>query len=190
MKILPRQIRTQMRRYFVVISGIPGSGKSTLAQRLAPALSLPLLDKDTILERLFELKGVGGLAWRRALSRESDLLFQEEAAASNGAVLVSHWHLPGMAADSGTPTNWLAQLPGELVNVHCKCDADVAVERFIRRNRHVGHLDNKKLRADIMSDVRAVADLGPLNIGRRVDVDTTEAPELEALLREIHTALN
>ena len=178
-----------MRRYFVVISGIPGSGKSTLARRLARALGLPLLDKDTILERLFELKGVGDLLWRRALSRESDLLLQDEAAASNGAVLVSHWHLPAMAADSGTPTNWLAKLPAEIVNVHCECDAEVAAERFIRRKRHVGHLDDQKLRPQLLSDIRAVAGMGRLNIGRRVDVDTTEAPELEALLREIHEAL-
>jgi AAA domain len=178
-----------VRKYFVVISGIPGSGKSTLARRLAPALGLPLLDKDTILERLFEFKGVGDLAWRRALSRESDLLLRDEAAASNGAVLVSHWHLPGMAADSGTPTNWLAELPGEIVNVHCECDAEVATERFLRRNRHVGHLDNRRLRPDLLSDIRAVADLGWLNIVRRVSVDTTEAMGLEALLREIHKAL-
>ena len=39
---------------FVVVSGLPASGKSTLSRRLATALSLPMLDKDDILEGLFE----------------------------------------------------------------------------------------------------------------------------------------
>ena len=48
-----------MRGLFVVISGLPGSGKTTLARRLAPALALSLIDKDDILDRLFEAKGIG-----------------------------------------------------------------------------------------------------------------------------------
>jgi shikimate kinase len=93
-----------MHRRFIVLSGLPGSGKSTLAQQLAPALDLPLIDKDTILPRLFESKGAGDAAQRRTLSRESDAIFQAEAAAAAKAVLVSHWHLPGMPVESGTPT--------------------------------------------------------------------------------------
>jgi shikimate kinase len=46
-----------MRKPFVVISGLPGSGKTTLGRRLAPALTLPFIDKDDILDRLFESKG-------------------------------------------------------------------------------------------------------------------------------------
>ena len=63
-----------MRKPFVVISGLPGSGKTTLARRLAPALNLPLIDKDDILDRLFEAKGSGDAVWRRRLSRESDVI--------------------------------------------------------------------------------------------------------------------
>jgi gluconate kinase len=52
-----------MRKPFVVISGLPGSGKTTLGRGLASALQLPFIDKDDILNRLFELKGVGNAAW-------------------------------------------------------------------------------------------------------------------------------
>lgn len=64
---------------YVVISGLPGSGKSTLARGLARLLNLPVIDKDDSLERLFETRGIGDAAWRRALSRESDQLFQKQA---------------------------------------------------------------------------------------------------------------
>ena len=57
-----------MDRCFVVVSGLPGSGKSTLPQQLAAALKLVLLDKDDILERLFDSNGVGDGDWGRALS--------------------------------------------------------------------------------------------------------------------------
>jgi dephospho-CoA kinase len=52
-----------VRRLFVVVSGLPGSGKTTLGRRLAPALDLPLIDKDDILNRLFESKGIGTWTW-------------------------------------------------------------------------------------------------------------------------------
>jgi glucokinase len=76
-----------MRKPLIVISGLPGSGKTTLGRRLSPVLNLPFIDKDDILERLFESKGVGNAAWRRALSRESDRILQQEATSSNGAIL-------------------------------------------------------------------------------------------------------
>jgi len=104
-----------MRKPFVVMSGLPGSGKTTLARRLAPLLDLPVIDKDDILERLFVSKGIGDAAWRRTLSRESDSILQHDATRSEGAILVSFWHLPGMPVDSGTPTTWLQSLSDQLV---------------------------------------------------------------------------
>jgi len=79
---------------FVVVSGLPASGKTTLAHKLAPALNLPVIDKDQILNRLFESKGVGEAMWRRALSRESDLILERRAASSDRAILVSFWRVP------------------------------------------------------------------------------------------------
>ena len=99
---------------FIVVSGLPCSGKSSLAARLAPALKLAVIDQDEILERLFQLKGKGDSSHRRMLSRESDLIFQSEAKISEGALLVSFWPLPGMASDSGTPTNWLPSISSRI----------------------------------------------------------------------------
>jgi predicted kinase len=174
---------------FVLISGLPGSGKTTLARRLAPGLHLPLIDKDDILHRLFESKGIGDAGWRRTLSRESDELLQHHAAGSDGAVLVSFWRLPGMPSDSGTPTDWLPTLSNRLVNVHCVCEPEVAARRFLQRRRHPGHLDGQPSYADVLASLRTLSCLAPLDIGHRIDVDTAEEPKVDDLIGEVGRAL-
>jgi predicted kinase len=178
-----------MRKPFVVISGLPGSGKTTLGRRLAPALNLPLIDKDAILERLLASKGVGDAAWRRILSRESDVILQHEATHSNGAILASFWRLPGMPSDSGTPTDWLDAPSHHVVNVHCACALEVAASRFVHRRRHPGHLDGESSSAAVFMSLRTLTQLPPLDIGQRIDVDTSQEPNLTDVVRAIHGAL-
>jgi hypothetical protein len=173
---------------FVVVSGLPGSGKTTLARRLAPVLNLPLIDKDEILERLFVSKGTGDHTWRRALSRESDTILQREAASSEGAVLVSFWRLPGMPADSGTPTEWLSAISSQMVNVQCICEPEVAAARYLERNRHPGHLDAGASYEETLAGLRNLLCLGPLGLEPRIDVDTSGDPDPDHLLREISEA--
>src|SRR5262245_52843106 len=174
-----------MRKPFVVISGLPGSGKTTLGRRLAPVLSLPLIDKDDILDRLFESKGVGDAAWRRALSRESDVILQNAATHSNGAILASFWRLRGMPLDSGTATDWLDAPSHHVVNVYCACELAVAANRFLQRRRHPGHLDRESSSAEVFVSLRKLAQLPPLDIGERIDVDTSHKPKLTKVLPDI-----
>lgn len=179
-----------MRKPFVVISGLPGSGKTTLGRRLAPALNLPLIDKDDILNRLFESKGVGNAAWRRTLSRESDVTLQQEATNSDGAILASLWRVPGMPSDSGTPTDWLDAPAHRVVNVHCACELEVAAGRFLQRRRHPGHLDGESSSAEVLLSLQKLTQLPLLNIGPRIDVDTSHEPHLTDLVRAIRGALD
>jgi hypothetical protein len=178
-----------MRKPFVVISGLPGSGKTTLGRRLAPLLNLPLIDKDDILTRLFESTGVGNAGWRRTLSRESDVILQQEASSSSGAILVSFWRLPGMPSDAGTPTDWLDAPSHHVVNVHCGCELEAAASRFLQRQRHPGHLDGESSSAEVLPSLRKLSQLPPLDIGSRIHVDTSQEPNLSAVVRAIHDAL-
>jgi glucokinase len=171
-----------------VVSGLPGSGKSWLALKLGPLLGLSVIDKDDILERLFDLKGVGDSAWRQTLSRESDLIFRQESEASQGALLVSHWHLPGMPSASGTPTDWLRGLSSRIVNLHCECSAEVAAARFSKRQRHSGHLDHAKSREQILTSLQDLLRLKPLEMGERVSVDTSAEIAFRELASRISRA--
>jgi len=169
----------------VVVSGLPGSGKTDLARKLAPLLQLPVIDKDEILERLFDSRGVGDAAWRRTLSRESDVEFRRQAEASTGALLVSFWRLPGMPAGSGTPTDWLQRLSTRIVHLRCTCPVELAVSRFTQRRRHHGHLDRLRTFEQISKSIAALAQLPALEVGHRIDVDTTAEIDLQTLVAAI-----
>jgi AAA domain len=173
-------------RRFVVVSGLPGSGKTTLGRLIAGRLDLPLIDKDAILEELFDRRGSGDAEWRRALSRESDRLFQALASAASGAVLVSFWHLPGMPPDCGTPTSWLREVTS-VVNLRCICPARAAAERFFRRARHPGHLDPLTFH-EVLAGIETQARFGSLDIQPAIDVDTTAAVDLDRLVEQLRYA--
>jgi hypothetical protein len=171
---------------FVVITGLPGSGKSTLGALLAPALALPLIDKDTFLEQLFEL---GPTQPRHELSRQADESFRTAAQAADGAVLVSWWKHPNNPAPTGTSTDWLSALPGRVVEVHCACSPAIALSRFRSRPRHPRHGDGLRTEDEQLAQLEAHALFGPLGLAPLVLVNAEEPFAVQEILHDIEGAL-
>jgi len=169
---------------FVVVTGLPASGKSTVAVAVAKRLRLPLLDKDEILEALFDSLGVGSGEWRRQLSGTADLVLQQRSMQTRGAVLVSWWRHPESAVASGTSPSWLQSLPGEIIELHCGCGRGVAAERFARRRRHPGHLDAQP-EGERLQKFEGFVWPGALGIGRLVELNIEQPVDLEALFERL-----
>ena len=136
---------------------------------------LPLFDKDDFLEHLFSESLPAAPLDRRQLSQRADRAFQSAVESSQGGIVVSWWKHPRSDRDSGTPTGWLLNLPGRLVEVYCMCTSEVAVARFLSRRRHPGHLDELWSNQELSALLDQSASLGPLHIGGVVEVDCSES---------------
>lgn len=171
-------------RLLVVVSGLPASGKTTVGRALSDGLSLPLIDKDDILEALFERLGRGNSDQRHRLSRASDEVLFTLATTSRAAVVVNWWNHDDAPAHLGAITD-------SLVQVFCNCPVDVAAARFDARERHPGHLDG--LRTDEHPPgIRSLPESrrGPLETrGALVTIDTSGPVDIESFLEEVRTAV-
>ena len=172
-------------RIAVVMSGLPASGKSSLGRSLASQLGWPVLDKDDFLEARYEQQPVERMEERRKLSRLSDGDFQAAASELERVVLVSHWTPATGPVDTGTATAWVAQTYDRVIEVYCKCPADVAIDRFHNRTRHRGHLDAQRPRDRFAAWMAEMNDGYPLDLGTVLEVDTTQRVDLDALCAHI-----
>ena len=123
---------------YVVVSGLPGTGKSTLAGALARELAVPLLAKDTIKEALSDSLGTGDVDWSKRLGAASTAVLVALAARQERAVLESFWD-PDLARRD------LRALRGTIIEVFCACSVATARNRYVRRARHPGHLDDQRV---------------------------------------------
>jgi len=159
----------------VLINGIPGTGKTTLATALSAELRIPHIAGDDIKELLFDKLGEVDIAWSRELGDiTTDMLFDlAQGFLSRGRSLI----IEGAFVKNLTAPRVKALLDDEtsFVEIYCKADPAVRRERFIARSRsgtrHPGHFDRHY---EDMVDAEALVRHSPLDIGRLIEVDTTE----------------
>ena len=161
---------------FVLVGGWPGSGKTTLARALAPRLGLGYLGKDDVKEQLVAAFGdpVDVEASRR-LGTTAVRLLLHLATDLPGAVIDSTWY-PYV-------TPLVAALPAPVVEVRCLVPLDLARQRYSSRRRGAGHLDDRRTEAELWGEPVA-----PLGAGPLVEVDTSGAVDLDALVERVRGA--
>ena len=168
---------------FVVISGPPGSGKSTLATALSVELELPLISKDKIKEALLTVLSVADSASSQELGRASmAVLFQLARDSAVGAVLEANFR-------RSKSIEQLQALNGRVVEIHCRCDRSVALDRYRSRQetRHSGHFDALRSEAELW-DIDMV---GPLaGDWAVVEVDTNIQVDASATARAVRELLS
>ena len=166
----------------ILVSGPPASGKSTLAETLALALGFALLSKDTIKEALFDaLQGpAGDAAYSKRLSDVAmDVLFAL-AARCPRVVLDANFK-----PQDPHQRERLAALEGTMVEVHCRCDPEIAMRRYAERadTRHPAHA-LKELTPELIARHDR-----PTGFGAAIEVDTGGPVDVPALLRRLSQAL-
>lgn len=163
---------------FVVVSGPPGAGKSSLAGPLAAALGLPLLAKDTVKEAFMAVLPVPDVAASRRLGRAAvAVLLAVARDCATGAVLESVWHRSAAAGE-------LAGLPGTVVEVFCRVDADEARRRYARRtgSRAAGHFDARRDLQELSNAETSVPVAGGWPV---LTVDTSGPVDVPALAEAV-----
>jgi predicted kinase/ketosteroid isomerase-like protein len=167
----------------LVVTGLPGSGKSTLGRQLADALGWSFLDKDDVLEALFDSLGFPDPDARSRLSRAADDVLLTQLPMVRPAVLVNWWGDGSLAR--------LRALGRHMVEVHCDCPVDVALARFEARSRHPGHQDDQVAPAERERPAAALRASwsGAHGLGGMISVDTSEAVDVTALLPRVRGAM-
>jgi hypothetical protein len=168
---------------FVVVSGPPASGKSTLAPVLAGELALPLIAKDTIKDALMAVLPVPDVEASRQLGRGAVAAMLAVAAESPvGAVIESNFYR-SVAAET------LGHLPGAIIEVFCRCDQTVAVERYRRRagTRHAGHFDAVRTLEELWNEEVAEPVAGGWPV---IEVDTNHPVDVAEVVVVVRSRLS
>jgi predicted kinase len=168
---------------YVVVSGPPASGKPIVAPALAHGLGLPLLAKDTIKDALMRRMPVPDVDASRQLGRAAvEVMLAVAAESPDGAVIESNFFRSKATAD-------LAALPGDVVEVFCRCSREVAAARYAARagTRAAGHFDDQRRPEELWNAEVAEPVAGPRPV---IEVDTSRPVDVAALLAAIRAVLS
>lgn len=170
-------------RWIVLVSGAPAAGKTSLARPLARLLGLPLIAKDDVKETLVDVLGDqdGDLGWSRKVGGAAMELLWKLAERAPAVVLEANFR-----PHSAYERERLTRLQAQIVEVYCRCPADVLMQRFRERAKtaHAAHPAT-----DLTPEWIAEFDR-PMGLGSVVEVDTTQPVDVEALADRVTSLLD
>ena len=183
---------TAAKPVLIIVSGPPASGKTTLSRRLAADLRLPLVQRDSLKERLFDTLG-----WRdRALSQRLGgasyelLYYTLDLLLQTGQPCIVESNFSRVAA-SHKLTTLLEYYGYTAIQILCFAAPDVLLERFTARHaageRHPGHVDDLALpefTAQIQQRWEPLDVAGPL-----IELDTSTTFDYKKLMVQITAIL-
>ena len=128
----------------VLISGAPATGKTHLARRIADALPVVVIEKDSIKEILFDAMGEDDREWSRKLGRAAFALLrylvESHLRARQSVVVEANFQRQYEGS-------WIAQMAesygARVLELYCHADRETVLSRVARRagtdERHSGH---------------------------------------------------
>jgi predicted kinase len=162
----------------ILVSGSPASGKTTIAEQLAERMNLPLVYKDAIKERLYDVLHCGDQTKPQSFEVASYtvLYYVAECLFKIGQTLIIESNFkPNFETE--TLRTLIEQNHFLPIQIYCDADREVLLERFGKRahsdERHAVHDDTNNL-----DDFKRALDGGEYGImdigGEVIHVNTTD----------------
>ena len=81
--------------------------------------------------------------------------------------------------------DWLLTSGSKIVEIYCQCSPSIAADRFLNRDRHIGHLDTSRTKAELVREFNELDALGPLNCGTLIEINTESTIDPHELSHQI-----
>lgn len=176
----------------IIVTGLPASGKTTLSRKLAKKLELPLINKDTIKEILFDKLGWQDREWSRKLGMTTfDILYyimESQMMAGRSFIVESNFKYEFDSKKFSALKRKYKFFPIQII---CGTSGETLYRRFKKRvgtgKRHPGHRDElvcEEIKEDLLK-----GDYKPLQIGGKViKINTTsfKSVKINEIAKEIY----
>lgn len=164
----------------VIVNGLPGTGKTTLAKRLATDTVLPVFSRDGIYETLYDALDCrsNGLPPLLGPATFTFLYYIVGSVLAAGQSLIVEGFFGRPELRSAEFLRLQQVYDFEPVQILCKADGEVLLERFLARmhtkERHGGHAHADREWLEQNKERLLQGQLTPLALGGQVlEIDTT-----------------